>query len=104
MDLVPGGWFVEQMRALRERHGLLQLLALSDERDRIRGYVEEAESGHHLIAVHAAEPSAVERVRQVLIAHGARHLLHWERFTVTDLSEDGPAGGDDRAPVAPPGG
>jgi hypothetical protein len=101
MDLLPGGWFIERMRGLRERHGFLHLLALSDERDLIRGYVEEAESGHHLIAVHAAEPSVVERVRRVLVAHGARHLLHWERLTVTDLSEDGPAGPDDEPSIAP---
>jgi hypothetical protein len=102
MDLLPGGWFVERMRTLRRRHRLLQLLALSDEGDLIRGYVEEAESGHHLIAVHAAESGVVERVRGVLAAHGARHLLHWERFTVTDLSEAAPAGADGgEHPAAP---
>jgi hypothetical protein len=103
MDLIPGGWFVDKMRTLRERHGLLQLLTFSDERDLIQGYVEEAESGHHLVAVHAADPSVVQRVRLVLVAHGARHLLHWERFTVTELSDDGPAGAGDQA-AAPPGG
>jgi hypothetical protein len=94
IDLLAGGWFVERMRRLRQGHGLLQLLSLSDERDLIRGYVEEAENGHHLIAVHAAGPGVAERVRGVLAAHGARHMLHWERFTVTELSEDGPAGVD----------
>jgi hypothetical protein len=94
MDLLAGGWFVERMRTLRQRHGLVQLLALSDERDLLRGYVEEAENGHHLIAVHAAEPGVVERVRRVLAVHGARHMLHWERFTVTELSEEGSAGAD----------
>lgn len=102
MDLLPGGWFVERMRTLRRRHRLLQLLALSDEGDLIRGYVEEAESGHHLIAVHAAEPGVVERVRGVLAAHGARHLLHWERLTVTDLSEEAPAGADGGEQAAAP--
>jgi hypothetical protein len=91
MDLLAGGWFVERMRTLRQRHGLLQLLALSDERDLLQGYVEEASSGHHLIAVHAAEPGVVERIRRLLAAHGARHMLHWERFTVTELPDDGPA-------------
>jgi 3-hydroxyisobutyrate dehydrogenase len=100
MDLLAGGWFVERMRTLRKRHGLLQLLGLSDERDLIQGYVEEAGNGHHLIAVHATEPTVVERVRRVLVAHGARHLLHWERFTVTDLSDEVPAGADDQASVA----
>jgi hypothetical protein len=94
MDLIASGWFVERMRTLRHRHDLLQLLALSDERDLLRGYVEEAESGHHLIAVHAAEAGVVERVRRVLAAHGARHMLHWERLTVTELSDDGPAATD----------
>jgi hypothetical protein len=101
MDLLAGGWFVARMRGLRKHHRLLRLLALSDESDLIRGYVGEAESGHHLIAVHAAEPSVVERVRRVLMAHGARHLLHWERLTVTELSEDGPADADDEPSVAP---
>jgi hypothetical protein len=101
MDLLAGGWFVERMRGLRERHRLVRLLALSDESDLIRGYVDEAESGHHLIAVHVAEPSVAERVRRVLVAHGARHLLHWERLTVTELSEDGVAGADDEPSVVP---
>jgi hypothetical protein len=91
MDLLEGGWFAEGMRRLRNRHRILQLLMLSDERDLIQGYLEDAENGHHLITVHAAEPSVLERVRQVLVAHGARHLLHWERFTVTELSDEGPA-------------
>ncbi|MDB5067948.1 MAG: hypothetical protein JWM18_4382 [Chloroflexi bacterium] len=103
MDLIPGGWFVDKMRTLRQRHGLLQLLTFSDERDLIQGYVEGAESGHHLVAVHAADPSVVQRVRLVLVANGARHLLHWERFTVTELPDDGPAGAGDQA-AAPPGG
>jgi hypothetical protein len=101
MDLLPGGWFVERMRALRRRHRLLQLLAFSDERDLIRGYVDEAANGHSLVTVHAAEPSVLERVRQVLVAHGARHLLHWERFTVTDLPDEGPARADDQAQAGP---
>jgi hypothetical protein len=57
--------------------------------------------GHHLIPVLAAEPSVVERLRRVLVAHGARHLLHRERLTATELSEQGPAGVDDVPSVAP---
>lgn len=87
MDLVEGDWFVEQMRRLRERRRLQRLLALSDERDLIRAVIEDAGGGHHLIVVHAADPMVVERVRRVLVAHRARHLLHWERFTVTELSD-----------------
>ena len=65
----------------------MRLLALSDERDLIRAVMEDAGGGHHLIVVHAADPMVVERVRRVLVTHRARHLLRWERFTLTELSD-----------------
>jgi hypothetical protein len=91
MDLLAGDWFVERMTELRDRHRLKQLVGFSDERDILQGYVDEAEKGHCLVMVHAAEPRLIESVRQVLVSIGAHDLHHWERFTITSLSEQGPA-------------
>jgi hypothetical protein len=88
MDLLAGDWFVERMDKLRDSHRLMRLAgSFSDERDIIQEYVQEAEQGHCLVVVHAAEPSLIESVRQILVSIGAHDLHHWERFTITRLSE-----------------
>jgi hypothetical protein len=86
-ELLSGGRFLDRVNSLRERHRLLQAIGLSDERDIIQGYVEEAEKGHCLVVVHAADPDVVQRVRHVLQDNGAHDLHHWERHTITDLSD-----------------
>src|SRR4030088_602680 len=87
MDVIPGDWFIERMNELRDRQRLRRLVGFSDERDIIQGYVDEAEKGHCLVMVHAAEASLIESARQVLVSIGARDLHHWERFTIARLSE-----------------
>ena len=57
----------------------------SDDEAYARSYALEAERGHYLVIAHAPKPEVVESVRDVLRAHGAHNMRHFERFTVTDL-------------------
>src|SRR5258708_7461712 len=91
VDLLDGPSVVEADRSLRQRRGRFQRLeawlssAFSDDAGYARGYVLEAERGHYLVIAHAAQPEVVERVSQVLRAHGAHGMRHYELLTVTDL-------------------
>jgi hypothetical protein len=91
VDLLDGPSVVEAIRSFRQHRGRLQRLeawlssAFSDDADYARIYALEAERGHYLVIAHAAQPELVERVRQVLHAHGAHGMRHYESLTVTDL-------------------
>jgi hypothetical protein len=91
VELLDGPSVVEASRSFEQHRGRFQRLeawlseALSDDAAYARGYVLEAERGHHLVIAHAPQPEVVERVRQVLRAHGAHSMRHFESLTVTDL-------------------
>jgi len=91
VDLLDGAAVVEADQSLRQRGSRLQkfeawLSAMfSDDADYARTYVLEAQRGHYLVVVHAAEPEIVQRVSQVLRANGAHSMRHYELLTVTDL-------------------
>jgi hypothetical protein len=59
--------------------------ALTDEGLMSQEYFQEAEAGASLIAVLAPEPRLVTEARQVLAAHGARHMRFYGDKTITDL-------------------
>jgi hypothetical protein len=91
IDLLDGPSVVATSRSYDQQHGILGRLAswlssvLSDDSSYIRDYVLEAESGHYFVIVHAPQQDLVERVREVLHAHGAHSMRHYEWLTVTDL-------------------
>ena len=59
--------------------------ALTDEGLMSQEYFEEAEAGASLIAVLAREPQLVSEARQILAAHGARHMRFYDDKCITDL-------------------
>jgi hypothetical protein len=91
VDLLDGPSVVEANRSLQQRRGRLQRLEVwlssgfSDDAAYARAYALEAERGHYLLIAHAAQPEVVERVSQVLRAHGAHGMRHYEALTITDL-------------------
>jgi hypothetical protein len=57
--------------------------ALTDEGLMSQEYFEEAKAGASLIAVLAPEPRLVTEARQVLAAHGARHMRFYDSKCIT---------------------
>jgi hypothetical protein len=60
--------------------------ALTDEGLMSQEYFEAAEAGASLIAVLAPEPRLVSEARQILAAHGARHMRFYDDKYITDLT------------------
>jgi hypothetical protein len=91
VDLLDGPTMVEADRSFRRHRGRLKTLEawlstlFSDEASYARTYVLEAERGHYLVIAHAPQRAVVELVSQVLRAHGAHGMRHYEFMTVTDL-------------------
>jgi hypothetical protein len=88
VDLLDGPSVAEANRRLGGRLQRLEAwlsTALSDDAAYARAYVLETERGHYLVVAHAPRADVVERVRQVLRAHGAHSMRHYESLTVTDL-------------------
>lgn len=88
VDLVDGAWFAQVMRATKERWNLIErvvALLAAEEGEVVRDYVRQADQGHTLVVVHAEQPETWDRVAGVLRAHGAHHIRHYGRLTITDL-------------------
>ena len=88
VDLLDGTWFAEAMHAASQKHGIARRLAQllpTDESLLVKRYVEEAEHGHAIVIVHAPRPEDVARASEVLAAHGAREMRHYERHVIRDL-------------------
>ncbi len=60
--------------------------AVTDEGLMSQEYFEETEAGASLIAVLAPEPRLVTQARQILAAHGARHMRFYDDKCITDLT------------------
>jgi hypothetical protein len=60
--------------------------AVTDEGLMSQEYFEEAAAGASLIAVLAPEPRLVTEARQILAAHGARHMRFYDNKSITDLT------------------
>jgi hypothetical protein len=60
--------------------------AVTDEGLMSQEYFEEADAGASLIAVLAPEPRLVTEARQILAAHGARHMRFYDDKCITDLT------------------
>jgi hypothetical protein len=74
-----------QHRGAVERFQAWLSAAFSDDALDYRDYVHEAQRGHTLMMVHAQNARTVERVRQVLQAHGAHNMRYYGVLIVTDL-------------------
>lgn len=48
-------------------------------------YDEDAMAGRHILTVMAVESEEIERARKVLVEHGARRIMHYKKWTITDL-------------------
>jgi hypothetical protein len=58
---------------------------ISDEDEWANQYREFAEQGEWLLVVRAEDDETAERVRDVLLPHGAHHMRHYRGATVLDL-------------------
>jgi hypothetical protein len=88
IDLIDGPWFIEHGQELQGDRGFVQRLAgllASEERGYVEEYEDEARQGRALIAVHAADESTAERIRRVLVDHGASRMRYYRENVIEDL-------------------
>jgi hypothetical protein len=84
---VLGSVAANQGRGTRlQRNGAAFTGALSDEGLLRQEYLDEAGAGASLIAVRAAGPAQVERVREILTGRGARGIRFYGDGSVTALA------------------
>jgi len=76
---------IYEQRTPMQRAGGTVSRTLTDEGLMSQEYFAEAEAGASLIAVLAPEPRLVTEARQILAAHGARHMRFYGDKTITDL-------------------
>ena len=76
---------IDEQRTPMQRAGAAVSRALTDEGLMSQEYFEEAEAGASLIAVLAPEARLVTEARQILAAHGARHMRFYDDKCITDL-------------------
>jgi hypothetical protein len=77
---------ISEQRTPLQRAAAAVSRALTDEGLMSQEYFEAAEAGASLIAVLAPEPRLVSEARQILAAHGARHMRFYDDKCITDLS------------------
>jgi hypothetical protein len=77
---------ITEQRTPLQRAAATVSRALTDEGLMSQEYFEEAKAGASLIAVLAPEPRLVTEARQVLAAHGARHMRFYDSKCITDLT------------------
>ena len=76
---------IYQQRTPLQRAAASVSRALTDEGLLSQEYFEAAEAGASLIAVLAPEPRLATEARQILAAHGARHMRFYDDKCITDL-------------------
>jgi hypothetical protein len=77
---------IYEQRTPMQRAAVSVSRTLTDEGLMSQEYFEEAEAGASLIAVLAPEPRLVTEARQILAAHGARHMRFYDDKCITDLT------------------
>jgi hypothetical protein len=77
---------INEQRTPLQRAAAAVSRALTDEGLMSQEYFEEAEAGASLIAVLAPESRLVTEARQILAAHGARHMRFYDSKCITDLT------------------
>ena len=82
---------VGALRAIAANRNVFQRIGaaiqreLTEEGAANKDYDADALAGRHILTVLAAEPDEIERARKVLVEHGARRIMHYKRWTITDL-------------------
>jgi hypothetical protein len=76
---------IYQQRTPLQRAGATFTRAMMDEGLMSQEYLDEAKAGASLIAVLASEPRLADEARQILAAHGARHMRFYGDRTISDL-------------------
>jgi len=77
---------IYEQRTPMQRAAVSVSRTLTDEGLMSQEYFEGAEAGASLIAVLAPEPRLVTEARQILAAHGARHMRFYDDKYITDLT------------------
>jgi hypothetical protein len=75
----------ERTRSLGSRIADVFQAITSDEDAHVLIYVQEALRGHAILNVYAPTDEQVERVRDILVAHGARTIKYFGRWAITVL-------------------
>jgi hypothetical protein len=89
--LFPSDEVVEGLRMIDAERNLLQRLGAAIQREVTeegaanKEYDDEARAGRHILTALAVEPEEIERARKVFVAHGARRIMHYKKWTITDL-------------------
>jgi hypothetical protein len=82
---------VGALRAIGAHRNVLQRIGAAIQREVTeeglanKEYDEDAMAGRHILTVMAVEAEEIERARKVLVEHGARRIMHYKRWTITDL-------------------
>lgn len=104
-DLEQAGWSPGDIRLVEGKPAAQHIEQIEDQRTTstnltaaVRGatseegpissrYQDEAEQGHHILAIYADGDEEVERARQILTHHQAHALEYFGRWVITDLPE-----------------
>jgi|SRR5579859_1234315 len=109
-ELQQGDWQPADVRLFRGKPSARQIGAIEEHRSAparlaaaVRGasseegpiselYEQEAQQGHQIVAVYAADDEQVERARRILAAHQAHAIEYFGSWAITDLprQEDAP--------------
>lgn len=76
---------IEAQRNVFQRVGAAIQREVTEEGVANEEFNAEARAGRHILTVLAVEPEAIERARKVFVAHGARRIMYYKKWTITDL-------------------
>ena len=76
---------IQAQRNVFQRMGAALQREMTEEGAANKEYNADARAGRHILTVLAVEPEEIERARKVLVAHGARRIMHYKKYTITDL-------------------
>lgn len=89
--LFRGEEVVGALKAISAHRNVLQRLTAAIQREVTeeglanKDYDEDAMAGRQILTVMAVKPEEIDRAREVLVAHGARRIIHYKKWTITDL-------------------
>jgi hypothetical protein len=84
-EVVEGLRMIDAQRNLFQRVGAAIQREVTEEGAANKEYDEEARAGRQILTALAVEPEEIERARKVFVAHGARRIMHYKKWTITDL-------------------
>ncbi len=84
-EVVEGLRMIDAQRNLFQRVGAAIQREVTEEGAANKEYDDEARAGRHILTALAVEPEEIERARKVFVAHSARRIMHYKKWTITDL-------------------